>query len=165
MAASASDVRWSELTPQGTLSASQISVRFSSDAVRPVIERAASLNSIASIIRAPPDGPCEMSRTSGSFHIHCRGGSLMTRPVAALATSLLLSSGSLAAAHLYPETVAAWNRYVAATEQRIARELRSPSAGFLALDFAPASAAARRALLAGDVVVESMTTVTERGAG
>ena len=88
----------------------------------------------------------------------------MTRPVAALATSLLLSSGSLAAAHLYPETVAAWNRYVAATEQRIARELRSPSAGFLALDFAPASAAARRALLAGDVVVESMTTVTARGA-
>ena len=88
----------------------------------------------------------------------------MTRPVAALATALLLSSGSLAAAHLYPETVAAWNSYVAATEHRIARELKSPSAGFLALDFAPSPAAARRSLLSGDVIVEQMATVTERGA-
>jgi hypothetical protein len=43
------------------------------------------------------------------------------------------------------------------------RELGSPSTGFLALDFAPGPAAARRALLAGDVIVEPMATVTERG--
>lgn len=90
----------------------------------------------------------------------------MFRPVTALAGALLLSSGSLAAAHLYPETITAWNTYVAATERRIALELkslRSPSTGFLALDFAPGPAAARRALLAGDVIVEPMTAVTERG--
>ncbi len=87
----------------------------------------------------------------------------MTRPVSVLA-AVLLSSTSLAAAHLYPDTIAAWNAYVTATEQRIARELRSPSVGFLALDFAPGAAAARRALSSGAVVVEQMDTVTERGA-
>ena len=92
----------------------------------------------------------------------------MTRPVSALAAALLVSSSSLAAAHLYPETVTAWNAYVAATERRIAFEVKeafkSPSAGFLALDFTPGAAEARRALLAGEVVVEPMATVTDRGA-
>lgn len=88
----------------------------------------------------------------------------MTRPVSALAIALLLGSTSLAAAHLYPETVTAWNTYVATTEHRVSRELRSPSTGFLALDFAPDAAAARRSLSAGVVVVEPMETVTERGA-
>jgi hypothetical protein len=74
---------------------------------------------------------------------------------------LLWSAAGLAAAHLCPESVVAWNRYVSATEARIADELRSPR-GFLALDFAPDAAAARRAVLAGEVVVEPMETT---GAG
>jgi hypothetical protein len=74
---------------------------------------------------------------------------------------LLGSAASLAAAHLCPESVVAWNRYVSATEARIAGELRSPR-GFLALDFAPGAASARRAVLAGEVLVEPMVTT---GAG
>src|SRR5262249_49802275 len=64
-------------------------------------------------------------------------------------------AAGLAAAHLCPESVIGWNRYVSVTEDRIARELRSPR-GFLALDVAPDAAAARRAVLAGEVIVESM---------
>jgi hypothetical protein len=74
---------------------------------------------------------------------------------------VLGSAAGLAAAHLCPESVAAWNRYLSATEARIAGELKSPR-GFLALDFAPGAASARRALLAGEVVVEPMETT---GAG
>ena len=87
----------------------------------------------------------------------------MSRPVA-LATAALLAASvaGLAAAHLYPETTDAWNTYVSATEKRIARELKSTS-GFLALDFAPDPAAARRVLLSGDVVVDPMTTTGPGG--
>jgi hypothetical protein len=86
----------------------------------------------------------------------------MSRPAAVVATVLLTGSvAGLSAAHLYPETTAAWNTYVSATETRIARELQSPN-GFLALDFAPDPSAARRALLSGDVVVDSMTTTGAR---
>jgi hypothetical protein len=70
---------------------------------------------------------------------------------------LLGSAAALAAAHMCPESVAAWNRYVSATEARIAGELKS-SRGFLAMDFAPEATAGRRALLAGEVVVEPMET-------
>jgi hypothetical protein len=76
----------------------------------------------------------------------------MIRPAAAFATTLLLSSGSLAAAHLYPETVAAWNAYVAATERRIAQEAT------------PLSAVALRSVLAGEVIVEPMETLGRGGA-
>jgi hypothetical protein len=78
-----------------------------------------------------------------------------------VAVILLGSAAGLAAAHLYPESVVAWNRYVSATEARIAGELRSPR-GFLALDFAPGASASRRLVLAGEVVVEPMETT---GAG
>ena len=71
--------------------------------------------------------------------------------VAAVAVLLLGTTAAVAAAHLYPETMAAWDTYVSATERRIARELGSPD-GFLVLDFSPGAAAARRALLAGDIV-------------
>jgi hypothetical protein len=76
---------------------------------------------------------------------------------------LLGSAAGLAAAHLCPESVAAWTRYVSATEARIAGELKS-SRGFLALDFAPDAAAVRRAVLAGDVMVEPMGTTSAGGA-
>jgi hypothetical protein len=77
-------------------------------------------------------------------------------------TVLLMSSAGLAAAHLFPESVVGWDRYVSATETRMARELTSPR-GFLAMDFAPGAASARRAVLAGDVVVEPMETTGPRG--
>jgi hypothetical protein len=70
---------------------------------------------------------------------------------------LLGSTAGLAAAHLCPESVVAWKRYVSATEDRIAGEIKS-SRGFLALDFAPGAAAARRSVLAGEVVIEPMET-------
>src|SRR5262245_11502970 len=79
-----------------------------------------------------------------------------------VAVMLLGSAAGLTAAHLYPETVAAWDRYVAATEARIARELESPH-GFLALDFDANAASARHSVLAGEVVVEPMETVGVRG--
>ncbi len=79
-----------------------------------------------------------------------------------MAVMLLGSAEGLAAAHLYPATVVAWDTYVSATERRIAHELKS-TRGFLALDFAPEAAAARRAVLAGDVVVEPMEATGLRG--
>src|SRR5215468_11267203 len=86
----------------------------------------------------------------------------MIRSAAVVVVMLLGSGAGLAGAHLCPESVAAWNRYVSATEARIARELKS-SRGFLALDFAAGASEARRALLAGDVVVEPMETTGLRG--
>jgi hypothetical protein len=84
------------------------------------------------------------------------------RRAVAIVVILLGSVAGLAAARLCPESVAGWNRYVSATEARITRELRS-SRGFLALDFAPGAADARRSVLAGDVVVEPMETTGVRG--
>jgi hypothetical protein len=76
---------------------------------------------------------------------------------------LLLASGAgLAAAHLCPEAITAWNTYVASTEKRIAQELKSLR-GFLALDFGQDPAAARRAVLGGEVIVEPMATTGSRG--
>ena len=80
---------------------------------------------------------------------------------AVVAVLVVGSAAVPAAARLCPESVAGWNRYVSATERRIAGELESRR-GFLALDFAPDAAAARRAVLSGEVVVEPMETT---GAG
>jgi len=85
----------------------------------------------------------------------------MLKP-AVVAVMLAGSGAGLAAAHLCEEAIAGWNAYVAATEARIARELKSPR-GFLALDFAPNADAARQAVLAGDVVVDAMDTRGARG--
>jgi hypothetical protein len=76
---------------------------------------------------------------------------------AVVALMVVGSASGLAAARLCPEAAAAWTAYVAATEARIGRELKSPR-GFLALDFAPNAAAARQAVLAGEVVVDEMET-------
>jgi hypothetical protein len=57
---------------------------------------------------------------------------------------------------LRPESVAAWNVYVTATEARRANEDRATS-GFLALDFDPAARGSRRQLLAGQVVVTEVS--------
>jgi hypothetical protein len=58
-------------------------------------------------------------------------------------------------------TLAAWDAYVAATEARIERELRSAS-GFLVQDFMQAAASARNQVLTGGVLVSEMQTT---GAG
>jgi hypothetical protein len=81
---------------------------------------------------------------------------------AVVAVMLVGSAAGLTAAHLCPESVAGWNRYVSATEARIARELKA-SRGFLALDFGSGAAAARQAVLSGEVVVEPMETTGPRG--
>ena len=68
-----------------------------------------------------------------------------------------LAVTGVVAAELKDETVAAWNRYIEATEQRIADELAAGDR-FLVLDFADDPAEARRAALAGEVRVERMET-------
>ena len=73
--------------------------------------------------------------------------------------ALAAPAGEVGEAELKRETLEAWTRYVQATERRIEPELRSPR-GFLALDFQPAGRAAeeRRAVMSGEVAVESMET-------
>lgn len=79
--------------------------------------------------------------------------------VAVLAVGLLAAGDFPAASELKPRTLEAWNRYVAATEARIDRELASPE-GFLVLDFQPAVDARkdRAAIGRGEIVVEKMKT-------
>jgi len=68
-------------------------------------------------------------------------------------------TGGAGEAELRPETLAAWNTYVQTTERRVEQELAAPE-GFLVLDFQPPDRRAgdRRAVMRGDVVVESMET-------
>ena len=68
----------------------------------------------------------------------------------------------LRAAELRPETVKAWEAYVQATEQRIARELASNS-GFLAMDFQQNALAERRNVLSGGIPVSGMKIVDSAG--
>jgi len=85
---------------------------------------------------------------------------------AGLAAGLLFATDAPSASELQQKTVEAWNQYVAATEQRIGRELASP-AGFLVLDFEPPerAAAARLALSRGETIVEEMETRDDDGDG
>jgi hypothetical protein len=83
----------------------------------------------------------------------------MTRRATIVASLVLAlesaSPGRATAATLQPETIAAWNAYVAATEGRIAGELAS-GRGFLTTDFQPDGARIRRAILGGGVPVSKM---------
>jgi hypothetical protein len=58
-------------------------------------------------------------------------------------------------ARLKPETVAAWNSYVAAVEGRRGNE-RKDATRFLVADFQPGAAADRKAVLAGEIVARRM---------
>jgi hypothetical protein len=91
-----------------------------------------------------------------------RPSSSRVRNAPVLAVMVLASAAGVAAAHLGPETAAAWMAYVSATENRIGRELNSPR-GFLAMDFGRDAAADRRAVLGGTVVVQKMETIDSRG--
>jgi hypothetical protein len=69
---------------------------------------------------------------------------------------------SASAATLQPQTVRAWDAYVAATEARIARELTSPR-GFLITDFSPEAASARMCVLNGQIAIGEMTAADQMG--
>ena len=73
-----------------------------------------------------------------------------------------LSSVAMAAARLHADAASAWSAYLAATQSRIARELRAPL-GFLAIDFDADGVAERRAVRSGAVVVRSIHTLDARG--
>jgi hypothetical protein len=82
------------------------------------------------------------------------------KALAVLSAILIICSGAATpakAAELRPETVRAWNDYIASREKQIATELKSPK-GFLAMDFQDQREAAveRRAVLAGEVSVKRM---------
>ena len=79
------------------------------------------------------------------------------RPALAVILLVALAAAGAVAAELKDETVAAWNRYIEATEQRIAEELADGDR-FLVLDFGEDPAVARERLLAGEVRVEKMET-------
>jgi hypothetical protein len=82
--------------------------------------------------------------------------------VPVLVAAALLAGSPLPGAHLQPESISAWTTYATATERRIADELASRDS-FLAMDFAPAAAADRRATLGGEIVVRAVETKDERG--
>jgi len=82
--------------------------------------------------------------------------------IAVVALSVPVAASAAGAAELKPETVAAWNAYVAATEARIAREL-GEDRRFLVQDFEPASDRARARLLSGDVLVSEMSAEDASG--
>lgn len=79
---------------------------------------------------------------------------------AALVVALLAGAAAgAAAAELQPETIAAWNRYVEATERRIAAELEQQQPHrFLVQDFRDDAAEARREVLAGRVRIDRLET-------
>jgi len=90
----------------------------------------------------------------------CAGSRILVRAVVLMTVFAVC----LPAAELQPETLKAWNAYVAATEKRIAGEVKSAK-GFLALDFQFPSAAAveRHAVLEGEIRVTKMETAEEEG--
>lgn len=93
----------------------------------------------------------------------------MVRISLSLPQTLALVTAVIAApspglAPLPPESSDAWSAYVASAERRISREVGSGDR-FLALDFAPGTAAARQAVAAGRVVVEPMSATDGRGSG
>jgi hypothetical protein len=76
--------------------------------------------------------------------------------LAVLCAAALLPAVSASTDAPQPQTVNAWDAYVAATEGRIAGELAS-ARGFLASDFTPDAADVRARLLRGELVVDGMT--------
>lgn len=80
-----------------------------------------------------------------------------------VAVALAIGAGaSLLAAELHEETIAAWDRYIAATERRVTAELEDGER-FLVLDFHEDGARLRREVLAGGTVVERLETRDAQG--
>ena len=83
---------------------------------------------------------------------------------APVALSLAAGLASSAAGGAWPSqaAIAGWNAYRSATEQRIAREFAAADR-FLVQDFRASAADSRRALLAGETLIDEMITVDARG--
>ena len=88
----------------------------------------------------------------------------LTTRVALVAALLAGATTGAAAAELQPQTIAAWNRYVEATERRIAAELdlEHPDR-FFVQDFRDNAAEARREVLAGRVRIDKLETRDAEG--
>ena len=82
--------------------------------------------------------------------------------VLAVALALAAAGASLLAAELHEETVAAWERYIVATAQRVDAEVNDGER-FLVMDFHEEGDRFRREVLAGNAVVERLETHDERG--
>ena len=95
-------------------------------------------------------------------HAHFAGRLALRRVALVIALVIGCAGAGLLAAELQEQTVAAWERYLAATRQRVAAELNDGER-FLAVDFHEDGARFRREALAGDVVIEGMRTHDERG--
>jgi hypothetical protein len=83
--------------------------------------------------------------------------------IGAVALAVGLAAPAGAGGRLTPGAVAGWNAYVTATEQRITRELAAADR-FLVQDFRASAHADRRAVLAGQRVVDELETRDARGA-
>jgi len=83
-----------------------------------------------------------------------------------LVSSALVIAGmtpaGAAAATLQPQTVRAWDSYVAATEARITRELTS-TRGFLTTDFSPEAASTRTCVINGQIAIGEMAAADRLG--
>lgn len=95
-------------------------------------------------------------------HADCDGRAVLRRVALAFALAGAGGVAGLFAAELHDETVAAWDLYVAATEQRIAAEL-DDGERFLVLDFHEEGARLRREALAGRLVIERLRTLDAQG--
>lgn len=84
------------------------------------------------------------------------------RAPVALSLAAGLASSAAGGAWPSPAAIAGWNAYRSATEQRMAREFAATDR-FLVQDFRAAAADNRRALLAGETLIDEMTTVDARG--
>ncbi len=83
----------------------------------------------------------------------------LTVRAALIAVLLAGATDATAAAELQPQTIAAWDRYVEATERRIAAELEQQRPDrFLVQDFRDDAAGARREVLAGRVRIDELET-------
>jgi hypothetical protein len=76
--------------------------------------------------------------------------------------AVVATGAALAAAHLRPEALGGWQRYVAAVEQRRAAEAHDAER-FLVMDFLPNAGESRRETLAGQLLVRPMEARDPRG--
>ncbi len=87
-------------------------------------------------------------------------------PIVAFSLTLWAAHGTLPAAKAQrPETLAAWNQYVQATEDRIESELSGAGSQFFSTDFESAERAAEdmRAVLGGRTIIDKMKTRQPNG--
>ena len=120
-------------------------------------------SSSISTVRLNPRTAVVMRKWGGMFgSVFRMVGVWPARHVVLVLGLAAVSAAVLGAAELKEETLAAWNRYIAATEQRIARELEDGER-FLVLDFLLDAEQMHSELLAGRPVLDRMETRDEQG--